>query len=65
MAEEPSTEETVFMTMSLPEGRDYVWMADCNTVVLSDRLDCDGKILAVQELQRQWARAHLSVVRTA
>lgn len=59
------SEETIFRTMSLPDGQDWAWHPDLNLVALSDRLDCEGKIRAVDELQRHWKRAHLRVVESA
>lgn len=59
------TEETVFKTMPLPEGTDWVWHPDLNLVALSDRLDLDGRIRAVEDLKKHWTRAHLRVVESA
>jgi hypothetical protein len=58
-------EQTVFTTMDLPEGKDWEWFSDCNVVALSRRLDCNGKIRAVRDLQHHWERRHLSVIHSA
>lgn len=58
-------EETVFRTLDLPEGRDWVWMPEANVVVLASRLDCAGRLRALDELQKWWKRKHLRVVETA
>lgn len=59
------TEQTVFRTAKLPEGQDFVWHPDLNLVELSDRLDLDGRLQALTDLQKWWRREHLSVVETA
>ena len=59
------SEQTVFHTSALPEGKDWVWHPDINLVELSDRLDCTGRAQAVIEVSRWWRRAHLKVVETA
>lgn len=59
------TEETIFKTMDMPEGQDWAWHPDLNLVALSNKLDCAGKLRAFEEVQRHWARAHLSVVESA
>lgn len=59
------SEETVFRTLDLPPGRDWIWLAEANVVVLSSRLDCAGRLRAVDELQKHWRRSHLRVVETA
>lgn len=58
-------EDTVIRTVELPEGLDYVWYGDANVLAFSSRLDCAGRMRAVDELQKQWRRAHLKVVETA
>ena len=60
-----AAEETVFRVMCLPDGRDWMHFADLNMVGLSDRLDLDGRIAAVVELQKQWKREHLALIRSA
>jgi hypothetical protein len=55
-------EETVFRVMELPEGTDYLPYPELNVVVLSDRLDCKGRLRAVEECQAQWRRRHLHLV---
>lgn len=53
--------------MELPAdlGRDWDWHADLNIVVLRKGLDCQAKLAALDDLQRHWTRAHLSVVQSA
>lgn len=60
-------EQTVFVEMDLPAdlGRDWEWFADLNIVGLRRGMCLDGRVRAVQNLSRQWQRAHLSVVASA
>lgn len=60
-----TSEQTVFVTMDLPDGEDWTWMPDVNVVGLSSRLDCEGRLRALDDLQRQWKRSHLSLVESA
>lgn len=59
------TEETIFKRMPLPDGTDWVWHPDLNVVALADRLDCPGRLRALEDVSRHWKRAHLSVVESA
>lgn len=59
------SEDTKFVTLDLPDGREWAWYPDLNVVGLSSRLDCAGKLRAVDEMHKQWRRAHLSLVETA
>lgn len=58
-------EATVFRILDLPDGIDYVWYGDANVVAFSSRLDCAGRMRAVEDLQKQWRRAHLKLVESA
>ena len=60
-------EETIFRAMDLPEdlGRDWEWFADLNVVGFRRGMDCDAKLHAIEDMQRHWRRAHLSVVESA
>lgn len=60
-----STEETVFRSLPLPDGMEFAVHADANVVVLSDKLDCAGKLRVLEEIQKQWRRAHLKIAETA
>lgn len=59
------TEETLVRELDLPEGVDFVWHGDLNLVVLRRGMTCDQRERAIDELQRQWRRAHLRLVETA
>jgi hypothetical protein len=59
------SEETLCRTMELDEGTDWVWFPDLNMIGLSSRLDCAGRERAIDEMQRQWRRAHLRTVESA
>jgi hypothetical protein len=58
-------EETVVRVLDLPDGQDWKWLGDANVVILSSRLDCAGRLRALDELQKHWRRAHLRLVETA
>lgn len=55
-------EETIVKVLDLAEGRDWRWYADANIVVLSSRLDEDGRRRALDELQGHWRRSCLRLV---
>jgi hypothetical protein len=56
---EGGTEETVLLTMPLPRGKEWHWLADCNVLVLSDQLDPAGRDRAISDLQATWRRRYL------
>lgn len=56
-------EDTLIKTMALPHGRLWEWYADANIIVLSPCLDEQGRESALNELQAQWRRSGLRVVR--
>lgn len=56
------TEETVFRTIDLPPGRDWVWFPDLNVVGLRRGLDLAGKLRAIDELQEHWRRENLPLL---
>lgn len=58
-------EETIIKTMDLPEGDDWVLYPDLNVIVLASRLDCAGRVRAIDEIQREWRRRHLRLVESA
>jgi hypothetical protein len=58
-------EQTVFRTMELPQGQDYLPFPELNVVVLSDRLNCEGRRRAIEEYQAQWRRRHMHLVESA
>lgn len=55
-------EETVVVTIDLPEGKDYEWFAEANVVGLSRRLDEAGRQQALCQMFQEWRRSHLRVV---
>lgn len=56
-------EKTKIETMQLPFGQPWAWYADLNVVALSSTLDERGRQRALDELQDQWRRTSLHVVR--
>lgn len=59
-------EQTVFTCAELPEGdRDWVWHADLNVVELRKGMTLEQRLAALSELQSEWRREHLHVVRSA
>lgn len=59
------TEETVFRVLNLPGGRDYIWYPDLNVVALRRGMNCEQKMLALDEFQSHWRREHLRLVGSA
>jgi hypothetical protein len=56
------TEETVLLTMPLPRGKEWHWLADCNVLVLSDQLDAVGRERAISDVQVTWRSSYLQSV---
>lgn len=54
--EQQCSETTVMVVMAMPEGRDWAWLADCNVLAVSDRLDVAGQERAISEAQDTWRR---------
>jgi hypothetical protein len=55
-------EQTVQMILDLPPGQDWRWLPDCNMIVLSSRLDEDGRQRAREDLYATWRRTLLKAV---
>jgi hypothetical protein len=57
-------EETVIHFIDLPEGEDYVWLADANVVGLARRIQHDDPAIcrALSKLQDEWRRNVLHAV---
>lgn len=56
------TEHTVVVIITLPPGRDWAWLGDCNVLALSDRLNEAGRQAALVEVGAAWRRSFLYVV---
>lgn len=52
-------EDTIIKTMDLPEGEDWALYPDLNVIVLASRLDCAGRVRAIEAILLQWRRQHL------
>jgi len=61
----PVAEHTIIRTIDLPYDQDFAWYADLNVIALSSRLDCAGRLRALDEMQRTWKRQHLTAVQSA
>lgn len=59
------SEQTIFRTLDLSEGQDWVFFADLNVIGLSSRLDVLGRRRALDELIRTWRGEHLRLVDSA
>lgn len=55
-------EETIVLTVDLPDGTLWVWMGDANTVLLSSSLCEVGRANALDDLQAVWRRRCLHVI---
>lgn len=56
------TEETVLIEADIPAVPGFVWLADCNTLVISRELDEVARQRAIDDLQTTWRREWLRPV---
>lgn len=53
-SQERCTEKTVLVVMPMPVGKEWAWLADCNVLAASDRLDAAGLERVISEVQDAW-----------
>lgn len=58
------TEQTVVLTIALPEGQRWAWLGDCNVLALSPHLNATERQEALIEVGATWRRSFLRVVDT-
>lgn len=58
-SQERGTEKTVLVVTPMPVGKEWAWLADCNVLAVSDRLDAAGQERAISEVQDAWRHSLL------